>query len=181
MHATVLELVDVRHVACPRVDLQVREARSHAVDQREAVLHAIDRHHQDAGPLRAGGFEQVHAGGVPVEHLEIVLAQELDLVGIVVQHGHADPLRIEQAADDLAKAAKAGDQHGVVLRRDHVVRAPRQAGQPGRHQPVEDQQEQRRGHHRQRHHQHQQRLGARRQQAGAARHAKHHEGELAAL
>jgi hypothetical protein len=48
------------------------------------------------------------------------LAQHVDLVRVVVEHRQLDPVGVEQAADDLAEAAEAGDDHVVLVRLDRV-------------------------------------------------------------
>ncbi|MNT89494.1 hypothetical protein D3C72_2302300 [compost metagenome] len=95
----------MRHMARPRIDLQLRIALAHPVDQLQAVVHAVDRHHQDARAGDAGSFEQVQPRGIAIENLEAVLAQELDLVRIVVEHRDADALAVQHPPVDLSEAA----------------------------------------------------------------------------
>jgi hypothetical protein len=106
----------VAHVARAAHDRQAREVLAHAVDQREARLHVVDRVHEQARLPRAGRLEQVEPRRVAVVHAEAELAQRIDLVRVVVQHHRAHAARGKQAPDDLPEAPEAGDDHRAVLR-----------------------------------------------------------------
>ena len=93
---------------------------------------AID---QQPGLAGAGRVQQIEPRGVAVEDPEAELAQQLDLVGVVVEHGGAHPAGEQQAADDLPEAAEARDDapaHPSRLDRvvgdARVLRAARAAG-----------------------------------------------------
>ena len=76
------------------------------------------------------------------------LAHDVDLLGIGVERGEGDALGRQDAGDDLADAAEAGDHHVAVVLRQGVEGA--QHHRP-RRQHLVDQQQQRRRRHRQRH------------------------------
>ena len=119
----------MRHMARPGIDLQVgKRSRTRSISARPSSMPSMATTRNARWPPRR--LEQVDAGGVAIED-EAELAQELDLVGIMIQHSHTQALRIQQAPDDLAEAAEPGDQHGVVLWWDHIVLARRQPRQPG--------------------------------------------------
>ena len=100
----------------------------------------------------------------------------------MVEHRHADLVRRQQTADDLAEAAKAGDDDGIVLRLDMVVgTALLVALQARRDEFIVRQQQQGRGHHRQGHHHDQQRGRLRRKHVRGFGGGKHDEGEFAPL
>jgi len=63
------------------------------------------RVHQQPRIRRALGAQQVEAGRVAVEDLVTELAQEVDLLGIVVEHGGADAVGEEPADDYLPEAS----------------------------------------------------------------------------
>ena len=181
-HAALHQFIVMRDVARARQYRQLGQAQAHGVDQRQAVVHVVDGDHQRSGLLDAGRHQQVHARGVAIEHFKTELAQQLDLVRVVVEHRHADFIGCQQAADDLAETAKAGDDDGIVLRFDMVVgTALLVALQARRDELVVRQQQQGRGHHRQGHHHNQQRGRLRRKHVRGFGGGKHDEGEFAAL
>ena len=181
-HAALHQFIVMRDVARARQNRQCGQAQAHGVDQRQAVVHIVDGDHQRLRLLDAGRHQQVHARGVAIKHLEAELAQQLDLIRVVVEHRHADLVGRQQAADDLAETAKAGDDDGVVLRLDMVVgTALLVALQARRDELVVRQQQQGRGHHRQGHHHDQQRGRLRRKHVRGLGGGKHDEGEFAAL
>ena len=153
---------------------------AHAVGEREAVGDVVDGIHQQARVLRPRRAQQIEARRVAVEHLVAELAQQIDLLGVVIEHDGAHAVGEQQPGDDLAEAPEAGDDHRIARFVDRVVGALRRAGSP-RGQLVVREEHQRRRRHRERHGDGQLpcRLGG--EDAGRLRHAEHDERELAAL
>ena len=55
------------------------------------------------------------------------MAKRFDLIGIVIEHGRAKAIGAEEAADDVAEAAEAGEDDGVIVLVDFV-----RGARPGR-------------------------------------------------
>ncbi len=97
-------------------DLQVRKARARDVDDVQGLVRFVHRDHQHFRPLGARGAQQVFARGVAVIHLAAEAPHQFHLARAVVENREAVALRVEQAADDLTKAAIArDDRFGAVV------------------------------------------------------------------
>ena len=103
---------------------------AHAVGEREAVGDVVDGIDEQARVRRPGGAQQVEARRVAVEHLVAELAQEVDLLGVVIEHDGAHAVGEQQAGHDLPEAPEARDDHRVAGFLDLVVGALRRAGPP---------------------------------------------------
>ncbi|MNT36051.1 hypothetical protein D3C72_1721090 [compost metagenome] len=146
--------------------LKVREVFLHHLDDGDRSGRVIDGEHQQLGLVGAGGVQQIEPAGIAIEDLIAVLAQHLDLAGILLEYGGADAVAMQQTAHDLTEAAEAGDDDGVfdqlgllVLRHVGLVAVVK----PGLDHPVVEDQQQGRQRHGERHHQGQQRDGLARQ------------------
>ena len=77
----------------------------------------------------AGGAQQVEARGVAVEDLDAEPAQQVDVVGVEVEHGRADAVRAAGSGRPIVpKRAEAGEDHRIVL---VDPRRPRARGRAG--------------------------------------------------
>ena len=94
---------------------------AHAVGEREAVGDVVDGIDQQARLARARRAQQVEARRIAVEHLVAELAQQIDLLGIVIEHDGAHAVGEQQAGHDLAEAAEARDDHRIAGFLDLVV------------------------------------------------------------
>jgi len=63
-----------------------------------------DGGNQDFGPVGPRGLEDVDACGVAVKYLESHFSQEIDAVGIIVEDGRLDPVRLKKRPTVLRKA-----------------------------------------------------------------------------
>ena len=181
-HAAVAQGVPMRHVPRPRHDQQLGKVLAGQVHNFERLLDIVDGHHQNARRGSACRAQQIQSCRVAVEHAVAKCAYRLDHFGIVVQHGGCNPLRQQHAANDLAIAAKAGDDDWRRLRLGNFRHGVRAApGIARQQQPVHSDQQQRRDQHRQGHRAYQQRSGLGTENLGASCCLKHHKGEFAAL
>ena len=140
---------------------------------------ALTSRHASAAP---GGAQQVEARRVAVEHLEAELAQELDLVGVVVEHDGAHAAGEQQPADDLPEAPEARDDHRIAGFLDLVVGALATRRPASAASLSCSEQHERRGRHRQRHGDRELRPPRSADSTPRRlRDAEHHERELAAL
>ena len=80
----------------------------------------VDREHEDFGARRAGSLQQFEARRIAVVHLVAEAAHEVDLRDARLQRRERNPAHAQDAADDLADAAEAGDDHAAVLALDAV-------------------------------------------------------------
>ena len=84
------------------------------------AFHVVDGVDQQARLARFGRLQQVEPRRIAVEHVEIVLAQHVDQVRVVVEHRDLDARGKQQARDDLSHPAQAGDDDARAMRFDHV-------------------------------------------------------------
>ena len=77
--------------------------------QLRGALRVVDGQHEELCRAGAGGVQQVEARCIPVKHLEAETSQGRDLVRVEVKDRRGDAVSAQQAADDVAEAAEAGD------------------------------------------------------------------------
>jgi hypothetical protein len=112
-HADLVQLVVVLDVAGAGDDDRVRKVLADHLRALDALLDVVDRDDDHPGPVGAGDAHQVEPGRVAVVNAPAELAQRLDRLGIVVEHGRRDAVGEQHPADDLPVAAEAGDDDRV--------------------------------------------------------------------
>ena len=181
-HAPVAQLVPVGHIARPRHDLKLRKVCLRQVHNFQRLLHIVHRHHQHLGRGSTRGAQQVQPGGVAIKHAVTDVARHFDHLGVVVQHSGGNAFGREQAADDLAVAAKAGNHDGgLLLFRDFFHRRHITVGIAWQQQPVHCYQNQRAQQHGHGHRTNQQRGSLGREHIRTGGRLKHHKRKLTAL
>ncbi len=120
------------------------------LDHPQRLLRVVERDHQQAGALGAGGAQQVGPGRVAVIDLVAEAADHLDLLRALLQRGEGDAAHPQDAADDLPDPAEAADDDGRAIVADRVVGRLRMRLQARDQQPFRRGEQQRRGGHRQR-------------------------------
>ncbi len=176
--AHLAQLEPVADVAGAGHDRRGRERLACRARELDAVVDVVDRDDDQLRPVGAGRAQQVEPRRVAVEHLGAEAPQQLDLVGVVIEHDRLVAGAGEHPLDDLPVAAEAGDDHRRLLVDAVVVALP--ADDAG-DQPVGDEQHDRRRGHRDRDGRRQQRDPLAVEDARRLRHREHHERELAPL
>ena len=183
-HAPVAQRAPVRHIPGAGDDFELWEMLPDHVGDFQRLLHVIDRQHQHFGAGRTRRAQQIEPGRVAVKHPVAEAAHRFYFFGVVIQHGGGDALRQQHASDDLAVAAKTGNDDRRFLRlgdfRQRWLLGPglRVARQQ---QLVHGHQQQRADEHRQRHRANQQRSHFVGKNIGARRRLEHDKGKFAAL
>ena len=131
------------------VDGQIGEVRSHDLRDPERAFDIVDRQHEGARLVGAGGAKDVDAPRIPIVDLRAEALHEIDLLDIGVERRERDAAGAEHAGDDLPEPAEARDNDMLIaVRRHFVFRRLRL------HRPVDgvvDEEEKRRRRHRQGH------------------------------
>ena len=93
---------------------------AHQLGRAHRGVDVVDRQHEHFGARRAGSLQQLQPRRIAVVHLVAEAAHEVDLRDARLQRGERDPAHAQDAADDLADAAEAGDDHAAVVAFDAV-------------------------------------------------------------
>src|SRR5688572_24907763 len=130
--AEVEQAVGMQPVVGAREDLEVRKVLLRDLRAFHGRLYVIDRDHEDRGLVGPGGAQQVEARRIAEIRLLAELRHEIELLRVEIERGERYAARREYAADDLADAPEAGDDHRVLLARRRAAfgrggDAPRQA------------------------------------------------------
>ena len=104
------------HIARTGYNLQARKVLTHQLGHFHALRDIVNRQHQHAGLGSTSGAHQVQAGGVAIKNTPAPFAQGFNRFGIVVEHRGGDAVSVEQATHNLAVAAEARNDDGIVLR-----------------------------------------------------------------
>ncbi len=73
------------------------------------------RDDQHAGLLDARRMQQIEPCGIAIKHLEAKGAQHVHMIGISFQNRHIHPLRHHETSQEIAEAAKSGQDHRRML------------------------------------------------------------------
>ena len=111
-HTPFAQFMPMRHVTCPRNQLQVGEVFAGQVNNFEALLFVVNGDHQHACHTGAGRAQQIQARRIAIKDAITKTARGFNHFGVVVKHGAGVALGNQQAANDLPKAAKTGDDDG---------------------------------------------------------------------
>ena len=112
--------VSVRPVPRPRENLELREVLLNCLGALNRHLFVVDRKDEELCPFRTGGSQQVDPGRIPVVDFVAIFSDELDLMGIVIEHGRADTLRVKHSRHNLAKAAIPRDDNRIAFVLDRI-------------------------------------------------------------
>ncbi len=179
-HAACAQLEIVGHVARPRDDLELREVLAREIDERETVADVVDGIDEQRGTQSACRFEQIETRRVAVKHAKAKAPEHLDLIGVVIEHGGADPAREQEAPHHLAEAPEAGHDHLRVVGVDRVSGLLVLVEVTRADAVTHDEQQRRQGH-RKRYREREQAIPRTRQRMRSASDAEYDECKLAAL
>src|SRR5208337_3013791 len=101
LNTEVHQLVDMAPVAGPRVNRHMREVRLDELRGLERGVDIVDGEHESARLAGLGRFQNGKPGCIAKIALVAELIDELNLIGIVVEGGEGNSLRIENAAHHL--------------------------------------------------------------------------------
>src|SRR5271168_2591669 len=119
-------------------------------DQR--LFFVVDRDNEKLRLVRASRMQEFQPRRVTIENLGSQFAHQLDLFGIEVKHRGLDPLQIQDASNDMAKASESCKDHGIILFIDLIGFSVGELARKQRlYQAFVDREEERRRDHRQSH------------------------------
>ena len=99
------------YVACSRNHVELGKVFPHTIRQRQTVINIINRIDDQRGIFGTGGFQQIKPGGIAVINLVAKFSEQIDLVGIVIQHHHAHAVGQQNASNDLSKSSETCDDY----------------------------------------------------------------------
>src|SRR3954452_20158189 len=107
----------------PGKDVQMRKMLADGVHDLQCLGIIVRRQDEELRARRPRGVEQVESRSIAIEALQPKPAQRFNLVRIVIEHGGAETIRPQKAADDVPETPEPGEDNGVVMLID-LIRGP---------------------------------------------------------
>lgn len=114
------DLVSMHAVENAREDAHLRVVGAHPFDDFGRFLGLIERKHQHARLRDSGRLEQLRPLGIAVKRMESELAEQIDLIRVVVEHRHTVARRTQDPRDHLSKPANSHDEHRILALVDGI-------------------------------------------------------------